>query len=85
MIGRNMDDQHTYERICKDRFERLESVQGDIAKDTAAIREKVFNGYGVAMDRLSEELKSLRGWILGLIATTGVAVLATIIKMFWFT
>ena len=33
-----------YEKVCKERFEKLEIGQKDIKKDVGAIREKIFNG-----------------------------------------
>lgn len=39
-----MDNSELYEKICSDRFKKLEEGQGDIKKEIMIIREKIFNG-----------------------------------------
>jgi len=78
-----VDENQVYTKFCKARFEALESHQDQIAKDVSAIREKVFNGYGSAIDGLREDVKSLRMWIMGLIATVGATVVVSMIKLIW--
>ena len=78
-----MDNDHVYTKFCKERFEALEAHQEQIAKNISAIREKVFDGYGSAIDGLREDVKSLRLWIMGLIATVGATVVVSMIKLIW--
>jgi hypothetical protein len=74
-----------YEKICKDRFTKLEQNQDRIETDVKAVRERVFNGLSDSMKRVEEELKSLRLWVLGLIGTVALSIVATMVKLIWFS
>lgn len=74
-----------YEKICKDRFGKLEEGQEAIKKDVQVVREKIFNGLSDSIQHVTDELKSLRVWVLGLIGTVGLSLIVTMIKMIWFS
>lgn len=74
-----------YERICKDRFTRLEEGQEAIKGDVQAVRERVFNGLSDSIQHVTDELKSLRMWVLGLIGTIGLSLVVTMIRLIWFS
>lgn len=90
-----MDEHQIYTKFCRPRFEAVEKHQAQIAEDVSAIRGKVFNGYGEAIKDvredmndlrkwMHEELKSLRGWLMGLIGTVALTVIVSMVKLIWF-
>ena len=73
-----------YEKICKERFDRLESRQESMGADISAIREKVFDGFGESIKRLNEEMRNLRIWIIGFCGSVILLLFGAAIKLIFF-
>ena len=79
-----MDEHQVFTKFCRPRFEALEKHNEEMRADVTAIREKVFNGFGTAIQELKEEIRSLRGWMIGFMGAVVLAILGGLVKLLFF-